>query len=235
MEHFDGFGKGARKFFGDLARHNDRNWFQENRHRYEDEILRPALSFVSDLGARLKDMYDGLSFSTLRNGSGSVMRINRDIRFSPDKRPYKTNVGIIFWIGDGKKVELPCFYFHLDASQIFFYGGQHQFPKDVLERYRAAAADDRRGSALEKILGDLGNQGLPLMEEPVYKRVPRGYPADNARGDLLRLGGLGVGADIPAEMTMEGDLIHTCADYARRMAPLIDWLNPLNGLAPAAG
>ena len=59
------------------------------------------------------------------------------MRFSPDKSPYKQNLGIVFWIGSGKKVELPLFYLHVEADRAFFYGGQHVFPKAVLERYRA--------------------------------------------------------------------------------------------------
>ena len=229
-EIFNGFGKNAREFFRELAEHNNKNWFLENRYRYDDEILEPAVAFVSSLGAGLKEMYRDLNYSTLRNGSGSVMRLYRDIRFSPDKRPYKVNLGLILWIGEGKKVELPCFYFHLDASRIFFYGGQHQFPADVLERFRAAVDDGERGPALEKILGVLEKQGLLLMEEPKYKRVPRGYPADHPRADLLRLTGLGVGTDIPFKMAAESGLVDLCGGYARQMAPLIEWLKPLNRL-----
>jgi uncharacterized protein (TIGR02453 family) len=82
------------------------------------------------------------------------MRIYRDIRFSPDKRPYKENLGMVFWLGNGKKVERLGFYFHLSPSEVFFYGGQHMFPKPVLKKYRTAIDDNNKGDLLESILNE---------------------------------------------------------------------------------
>jgi uncharacterized protein (TIGR02453 family) len=225
---FSGFGSGARTFFKELSQNNHKDWFHANKHSFEKEIMEPAAAFVLELGLRLKAIYKGINYGTQRNGSGSIMRINRDIRFSPDKRPYKENVGLVFWIGEGKKVELPCFYFHMDAERTFFYGGQHMFPKDILDRYRQAVDDVKRGEELETILIDLDNQSLPLLEEPEYKRVPRGYPADHSRADLLRLKGLGVSAEISQTDACTPNLVELCLDYAEKMKPLIDWLRVLN-------
>lgn len=222
----------------DLSRNNRKEWFHANKSLYEEELLGPAAAFVLALGPKLKETFPDVSFGTQRNGSGSIMRINRDIRFSPDKRPYKEHLGLVFWIhpGEGedagkvkrKKVELPCFYFHFAPERIFFYGGQHMFPKDILERYRTAVADEGRGPELEKILETLAGQGLPLMEEPVYKRTPRGYPADHPRGELLRLGGVGVATNISPGEAESPQLIESCAKRAGRMKTLIDWLCDIN-------
>jgi uncharacterized protein (TIGR02453 family) len=232
---FSGFGAEAQAFFADLGQNNNKEWFHEHRDRYDTEILEPATTFVVELGERLRESFPSLRFGTQRNGSGSIMRINRDIRFSPDKRPYKENLGVIFWLGEGKKVEQPCFYFHVDATRSFFYGGQHQFPRPVLERYRQAVNEDKRGSQLERILADLEADGLPLMEEPAYKRVPRGYDREHPREHLLRLAGIGVGTDVPADMLVQGDLTDYCVERAGRMKPLLNWLTEMNGMGRADG
>lgn len=226
---FAGFGSGARRFLRELAAHNDREWFRANQERYEREVLEPAAAFVEELGPRLARIYPALNYDTRRNGSGSIMRIHRDVRFSPDKRPYKENLGIVLWIGDGKKVELPCFYLHLAVDSAFFYGGQHMMPKPVLERYRAAAADERTGAALAKTLDRLGRAGYRILEEPAYKKVPRGFPADHPRAALLKYAGLGVGMDLDAAALASPELPEVCAGFASKASALMAWLAELNG------
>lgn len=228
MERFTGFGPGARRFLQELRVNNKRDWFKANKGRYESEVLYPAEQFVVDLGASLRELYRPLSYDTRRNGAGSIMRIHRDIRFSPDKRPYKENLGVIFWIGEGKKVALPAFYFHLDPERSFFYGGQHLFEKPTLQRYREAVDEEESGRALVRILGELKSAGLGQMEEPAYKRVPRGFPKDHPREELLRLGGLGVGRDIEEPLVNSPELVARCRHWAESMSPLIGWLLEMN-------
>lgn len=226
-ESFQGFGEGARRFFAELGAHNKKEWFNANKARYEQEILRPAERFVRELGPMLREIYPLLSFDTRKNGAGSIMRIHRDIRFSPDKRPYKENLGLIFWIGEGKKVELPAFYFHLDSERSFFYGGQHMFPKPTLRRFREAVDEKESGERLEEILKELEKQGLKQMEEPAYKRVPRGFDKEHPRSRLLRLGGLGVGTDLKEEIASPA-LTERCREFAETLRPLMFWILEMN-------
>lgn len=226
---FSGFGADARLFFKELGQNNNKAWFTTHRERYVREILEPAESFVLDLGEELSSAVPDLHFDTRRNGAGSIMRIHRDIRFSPDKRPYKENLGVILWIGEGKKVEQPAFYFHLDAERSFFYVGRHMFSKPILASYREAVDDQRRGGRLEAILSELTDAGVPLLEEPKYKRVPRGYPTDHPRADLLKYAGLGVGVEVPWDRVAKPELVAMCSKVARRSIPLIDWLSGLDG------
>lgn len=227
-EEFQGFGEGAQQFFKNLAHNNTKEWFKAHEERYDAEVREPALAFIRALGPRLAESYPAIRFGTQRNGAGSLMRIHRDVRFSSDKRPYKENLGIIFWLGEGKKVERPCFYFHVDAGRAFFYGGQHMFPKEVLGRYREAVDDAKRGPELEGILADLDRAGLPLMEEPAYKRVPRGFDREHSREHLMRLAGLGVGVDLESAALHRADLVERCAEYAERVRPLQEWLDRIN-------
>lgn len=227
MEEHTVLGKEARGFLAELSRNNNRAWFEEHKNRYEQELLAPAEAFVLRLGPRLKELYPRLNYGTQKNGTGSIMRIYRDVRFSKDKRPYKENLGLIFWIGEGKKVELPCFYFHLDTDSCFFYGGRHLFPKEILDTYRRLAADEVTGGKLESVLSALDRDGLPLMEEPAWKKVPAGFPQDHPRELLLRLGGLGVSLDLAGQAEDNPRLADICAEAAKSMKPLMDWLELL--------
>jgi uncharacterized protein (TIGR02453 family) len=226
---FSGFGHGTIRFLHELSSHNDKTWFVENQGRYESELRDPAEAFIMSLGPLLAREYTSVLFDTRRNGAGSLMRIHRDVRFAHDKRPYKENLGIIFPLMPGKKVEVPIFYFHIGVDQAFFYGGQHVFPPVVLKRYREAVDHKRTGPALESILVKLDGQGLRLMEEPGYKRVPREYSADHPRADLLRQAALGVGLDLgSSELSLPG-LVDRCVSAATQMKELINWLLPING------
>jgi uncharacterized protein (TIGR02453 family) len=225
---FAGFGRGAQRFFADLAKHNDREWFAANRERYEAEVLEPAVAFVQDLGPRLAKLYPGIHDSPARNGTGSIMRIHRDVRFSTDKRPYKENLGVVFWLGTGRKVESPCLYLDVEARSAFFYAGQHRFPDPVLARYREDVAGTETGSGLVAILGRLAKKGLVVLEEPAWKRMPKGLPADHPRADLLRHDGLGVSRDLRAAQLAGPGLIETCLEVAAAARPLLDWLLAIN-------
>lgn len=223
-KQFQGFGKKAIQFFIDLSENNNREWFQENKHIYDKEILHPAELFVSALGQKLKKIYPQINYGTQKNGTGSIMRIYRDVRFSKDKRPFKENLGIVFWLGEGKKVEVPGFYFHIDLDNIFFYGGQHIFPKNILSNYRESMNKEETGKELLKVFEKLKKTGLPLMEEPAYKRVPQGYDSDHGREFYLRLGGIGVSSNIAVKEIWQASLVDLCLDYAKKMKPLMEWI-----------
>jgi uncharacterized protein (TIGR02453 family) len=226
---FTGFGSGTTDFLHELSLNNNKTWFTDNQERYESELREPAEAFIMTLGPLLAMEYPSVIFDTRRNGAGSLMRIHRDIRFAHDKRPYKENLGIIFPLMPGKKVEVPIFYFHIEAGQAFFYGGQHVLPPEVLERYRQAVDHKRSGPALEAILSRLAGQRLRLMEEPRYKRIPREYAADHPRGSLLLQGALGVGLDFGPEELGRPGLVKSCLAAAIQMKDLLGWLLPLNG------
>ncbi len=226
---FAGFGPDTLSFLQELSRSNTREWFAANADRYEQAVRGPAEAFIVELGQSLKAAYPTLRYDTRRNGAGSLMRIYRDVRFSPDKRPLKENVGIIFPLGEGKKVERPIFYLHIEAGNAFFYGGRHVFAPEVLAAYREAVDDGRRGAALESILADLARGGLRPMEEAAYKRVPRPYAGEHPRAALLRQAALGVGRNLgPGDLADPG-LVGRCRDDALEMGPLLAWLSALDG------
>ena len=120
------------------------------------------------------------------------MRINRDIRFSKDKSPYKDHLDLWFWTGDRKGWDSSGFFFRLEADRLLLGAGMHRFEADALARYRAAVLDERKGAALAATIAKIRKAGYEVGTES-YKKVPSGVPADHPRSPLLRHGGLHAG------------------------------------------
>ena len=115
---FGGFGPGLIQFFGELSLHNDREWFEANRQRYEREVREPALGFIRAMQPKLAKISSHFTAIDKKVG-GSLMRIHRDVRFSSNKDPYKTNLGIQFRHEVGKDVHAPGLYVHVDIEGVF--------------------------------------------------------------------------------------------------------------------
>ena len=118
-----------------------RDWFQANKERYEEQVKDPALKFISDFGPRLRKISDNYTADP-RPVGGSLFRIYRDVRFSKDKSPYKTAVGIQFRHKQCKDVHTPGFYLHLEPDSCFVGLGIWHPDSKSLARIRAFIADD---------------------------------------------------------------------------------------------
>ena len=174
---FAGFTRDTLVFFRELAQNNEKPWFETNKERYEKSVMAPARSLVAVLGDRLTKVYPGINADARVNRS--IFRIYRDTRFSRDKSPYKTHLGILLWEGPGKKMECPGFYVHVEAERIMLAGGLYMFSRDQLGPYRDAVTDPDFGpklaGALEKTLSATG----AALGGGHYKRTPRGYDANH--------------------------------------------------------
>ena len=173
MTDFQGFPDGLVPFLMQLAAHNDRDWFKANEKRYEANVRQPALAFIRAMQAPLKQVSPNFVADDRKVG-GSLMRIFRDTRFSKDKTPYKTNVGIQFRHVVGKDVHAPGYYVHISPEEMFVGFGLWQPEAETLLKLRTAVAEKwERWSAI------LAAPELAPMEqfgEPL-KRVPRGFDA----------------------------------------------------------
>ncbi len=224
MSDFDGFSPAAFQFLVELRANNNREWFNEHKQVYQEAIVEPALAFIVALGERLRAIHPDLNVDTRTNGAGSLMRIYRDTRFSKDKTPYKTNVGIVWWQGEGKKMERPGFYFHLAPESSWVGGGLYMFPPPALEAFQVAVDDPTRGAALQGVLEQLQAKGFRIWGER-YKRVPQGYSADHPRADLLKYKGLfAASPDFPPAVLGSPELVDACYDICAAQAPLQQWL-----------
>lgn len=228
IQAFEGFPPEGFRFFQELAVNNNREWYLEHKQDYIDYLQTPAVSLVIELGGRLKSEFPGMAYDLRTNGAGSIMRIYRDVRFSKDKTPYKTHIGINFWEGAQKKGS-PGFHLYMDSEGAVFYGGHHSFTKEYLAVYREAVVNDETGEELRNALAKLGEEpGFEVVGEQL-KKVPPGYDKESPRGDLLRYKGLGVKSpELDLKLLRSPELIDTCAAAAHAMGPLHRWFAEVN-------
>jgi uncharacterized protein (TIGR02453 family) len=221
-EEFTGFSEATLKFFTGLERNNDKKWFEKHREDYDTHVLEPARAFVRDMGERLYTLSPDVIAEPAVNRS--LFRLNRDTRFSKDKRPYKTNLGIMFWEGPGKRMECPCFYFHLEKKELMVAVGIYMFPKEMMGRYRDAAADPDSGKELAKIVKDMRKSRYDMGMEH-YKKVPRGYDPEHFNEELLRYNGLTAMETKPVPKAFfSGKLVDHCFKRYEKMYPLNRWM-----------
>jgi len=223
---FDGFPAEAITFLRDLRENNNKAWFDANKTTYVDAVREPARAFVAALGTRLQEEFPNVTFDTRTNGSGSLMRINRDVRFSKDKSPYKTNIAMMFWEGDGKKTEKPGFGLQFNADGFGLMAGQFGFSKAMLTAYREAVAGDDLGPALLEAVDQVTSTGDYTINGAHYKRVPRGYDADHPRADWLKYNALwaSMPENTDSAIITSPAFIDVCMQHFTNMAPIQQWL-----------
>jgi uncharacterized protein (TIGR02453 family) len=223
---FEGFPPEGLHFLAGLAEHNEKAWFDEHRVEYERGLLEPARDFVEAMGVELEAVYPGVNADPRVNGS--IMRINRDTRFSKDKRPFKTHLDLWFWEGVGPSRTRPGFWFRLTPKQLILGAGRHHFEPPLLARYREAVVDERLGPALSEAVDQVQAAGYELGGRH-YKRPPAGFDAPPERADLLLHDGLFAGVELPLpEETHTARFPAFCAGYYARLAPLVRWLARLD-------
>ncbi len=223
-EEFAGFPKKSVAFLGRLAENNNKVWFDAHRNEYEKHLLTPAKRFVTTMADLLTSVSDDIRAEP-RVG-GSIFRINRDIRFSRDKTPYKTHLDLWFWHGggNGKSRERPGFFFRLTATRLLLGAGMHGFEAPLLAAYRAAVAEPRKGKSLRALLDAVSARGYEVGGSH-FKRVPRGFDPGHPHADLLRHNALHLGQEVPLPVSLATPAFPAyCLVRFQDMAPVLDWL-----------
>ena len=221
---FAGFPREGLEFLEGLASDNTREYFDIHRETYQSALLQPAKDFVVALGEELQARVSpGIRAEPRINGS--ILRINRDTRFSADKRPYKEHVDFWFWEGDGPSRERPGLFMRLRPGTVTLGAGMHRFEPPALAAYRAAVADETAGRALESAIADATGLRGATVGGLQYKRVPREFGADHPRADLLRHGALYVSGDwkVPRSVSSPA-FVGWAAERLERIAPVERWL-----------
>lgn len=217
------FTKDTFLFLEELSTNNNRAWFEANKPRYEALVREPALDFIEAMAPALKTFAPRFCAEPRKMG-GSLMRVFRDTRFSRDKTPYKTNIGIQFRHVLGKDVHAPGFYVHIATDECFLGVGCWHPDTDMLGKIRDyiaenperwfAARDDKNFTAQWQLDGDS------------LTRPPRGYVADHvAIEDLKRKDFIGM-APLPADEVTGGKL---AAISAQRFAAAESFMRFLCG------
>jgi len=164
---FRGFSDEALEFFEGLEADNSKAYWTEHKAVYEEQVRGP----MEELLAELERKY----------GEGKIFRPYRDVRFSADKSPYKTNIAAT--LGSGG-------YVSLSADGLGAGYGMYWMANDQLERFRAAVDDDKTGREIERIVATAEKAGIEVIAHDTLKTAPKGYPKEHPRIDLLRRKGL---------------------------------------------
>jgi uncharacterized protein (TIGR02453 family) len=198
---FQGWPEAALDFYEGLEEDNSKEYWTAHKAIYTAAVLGP----MTELADELADDF----------GEVKIFRPNRDIRFSADKSPYKTVIGAT--IGTG--------YVQLSANGLAAGNGMYQLAPDQLDRYRRSVADDIPGHELERIIAAVTERGFSVQGGDVFKKAPRGYPADHPRIELLRYKGLVAWQRWPAEPWLgTAAAKDRVADFLAATSPLADWL-----------
>lgn len=222
---FTGFPAEAIQFLHDLAANNERPWFEANKEIYLRAVQGPAVMLVAALGERLRAHFPEISYDTRTNGSGSLMRLHRDTRFSADKSPYKTNVAMMFGAPGAAKMASPGFGLQLTPERVELIAGTFAFAPEALAAYRTAVLEEAAGAQLEQAAARVRAAGAYTIAGAGYKRVPAGLPADHPRAEWLKYKGLHVFAPhVTLEEAQTPALVEIAMAHFLAMAPVWQWL-----------
>ncbi len=212
-------------FFMNLKTNNNKEWFSANKSAYEKSVKAP----VAQLLGIMSEKFSALGMPLVSDPKVSTFRINRDIRFSANKEPYKTNMGLLFPFSPVhslvRDMTAPCFYFHIEpGASHFVAGGLHMPTAEILKRIRDKIVDDYE--ELETILNNkaLKKEYPVILDGERLKRVPRGFPADHPKEEWLRLKEYILYCELDEKTILSGSLPDILARKAAAMLPFLEYL-----------
>ena len=156
---FSGFKEPTTDFLAGLSANNTKDWFEAHRKDYEEHWVAPAKEFVEAAGEALLELNPRVEAQPKVNGS--IFRINRAVRFSADKTPYKNHLDFWFWEGE-RKGAVSGYFMRVTADQIGIGVGAHGFDKDRLAAFRAAVVDPKAGKSLQKAVDAVEGAGWTM-------------------------------------------------------------------------
>ena len=218
---FPGFPLELLHFLNELSKHNNRSWFQANKSRYEQFVLKPSLEFIEAMVEPLAKLSPHFQAVPKRMG-GSLMRIYRDVRFSKDKRPYKTNVGIHFRHKAGSDVHAPGFYFHIEPDEVYLGAGVWHPDSKALSKIRKAI--DKNPATWKRAKGGKAFRRRFDLSGDSLQRPPRGYAEEHPLiDDLKRKDHIGICA-LDHDALFEPSIVKEAAAIFRTAKPYVNFL-----------
>jgi uncharacterized protein (TIGR02453 family) len=208
---FHGWSDAILDFFEGLEADNSKTYWQSRKTVYDEQVRAPMQELLAELAQEF--------------GEPKIFRPNRDIRFSADKTPYKTQIGATL---------SGCGYVQLSASGLAVACGTYSFASDQLARYRRSVALDLPGEALVKVVEQARGAGLTLTAASTLRTAPRGYPKDHPRIELLRMKGLVTWKQWPVEPWLAtATAKDKVVSVLRASLPLAHWLEVHVGASEA--
>lgn len=207
------------QFLGELAQNNNKEWFNENRLRYEES--RDKMLFITEVLINEIRKFDK-SISAL-NPKDCLFRIFRDVRFSQDKQPYKTNFGSFIAKG-GRKSMNPGYYFHIEPDNSFVGGGVYMPPAEPLKAIRNYMAEHA-----EEFLKITSENSFKLVFPEMYddqlKTAPKGFPKDHQYIDLLKYKSFVFSKSLDNKMVTGDKFIEITVDSFKQLYKVNSFLN----------
>jgi len=208
MSQFKGFPKDFFKFFNQLKKNNNRDWFAINKPRYLESVVQPKGDYIVSIAPHLKRISPFYKADPRPHG-GSMFRIYRDARFSRDKTPYKTHAACHFRHEAGRDAHAPGFYLHIETDRISIGGGIWRPPSKQLGMIREFITDNP--AAWEKLLRSSAIKKMDGIKGDGLKRPPRGYDADARHIDDLKRKSFFLMSEFDADLALSPALVSESA------------------------
>ena len=224
------FTPGSLRFLRGLAKNNNNPWFEAHRAEFENDVSDPMRGLIEDLDVRFARFAPEIGGDPKR----SMFRINRDIRFSKDKSPYKTHAACWFHhrratsrVGSEADAGSAGFYFHLEPGKSYVGGGLWMPPRPQLNKLRDAIADDAQ--EFDRIARGLDKRYGGLSDEAVLTRMPRGFADDHPAAKWLRYQSFVSGKAVTDAEVTGAKLPALLAKEFQGLLPLVRWINSALG------
>lgn len=207
-------------FFRELKENNDRNWFKANKARYDvvnkqfEAAVQQVITGISAFDPEVAGL----------NAKDCLFRIYRDVRFSPNKEPYKTHMGAYIAKGSGRKSPYSGYYIHLEPDNCLLSGGMYMPEPKLLKKLRQDIYDQIE--EFTAIMDEPTFKALyPKLDGEMLKRMPTGFPIDSPYGDILKHKNFCVNASKPDSFFLQEDWISQAVEAFRILSPFNQFLN----------
>ncbi|MHC4599020.1 MAG: DUF2461 domain-containing protein [Planctomycetota bacterium] len=214
-------------FLKDLRNHNEREWFNANKARYEKDVKEPFLDFIADFSGPLLKISPHF-LADPRPSGGSFFRIYRDTRFAKDKSPYKTHAAAQFRHVAGKNVHAPGFYLHLEPGSVFAGAGIWRPDGKALARIRKAIATDSK--TWKKAVTGKAFRDNCILTGDSLKRPPRGFDPEHPFVEDLKRKDFLAFAEFSESQAVKADFIGRVTKAFKSASPMIKFLAGALGL-----
>ena len=205
-------------FFEELSQNNNKEWFHDHKADFEKYVEDPFLNLLEALSDRLKD-----AEVPLRGNPKTKFRMNRDVRFSEDKSPYKTSIAAVLTPSGTKQESGGLLYVHMDAKGGFTGTGWHNLTPNALKPFRRAMAED--AETFDKVRASLKETQRTFADENSLTSMPRGFETydDHRHADAMKLKSILVSEDFPKVAFTSNDVVDRVEKMARDAMTFLIW------------
>jgi len=214
-------------FLSELKENNNREWFQANKDRYENDVKDPLLSFIAAFAERAPEISSSIMVIPRVQG-GSLFRIYRDVRFSKDKTPYKTGAGLHFRHKRGKNVHAPGYYLHLEPGEVFAGCGIWKPNTEIVTKIRTKIA--AHPDQWLKIIQDKKFKKTFTMGGDSLKRPPKGFDPEHPLIEDLKRKDYLASIVLNEKIVLEPDFLDYYVELCKTAAPFMEFLTKAVGL-----